>query len=407
MINIGIFFNKDGSANLYIILLWVLVLAVLTVLYLIYIYKNKKSIPDSNKLTYVVILIGIILLFFIPVGSDDILGYIAISRTFALHNANPYTVPFSQMTNDPMFGQLQTLWSGFGHIYGPIFVVIGGFLSVIGGNSLFFNLFIFKLFFLSLYILSLRLIKNLTTYKTSLYLYLLNPYIVFELLLNAHMEIVGVVFFLLGLYLLNNENLKRNIAGVIFLLMSVLVKYYTLFFLPFVFLYFFSKNNVKGKSVKMLLLFTITIALEVLVLLKTSGGFETIMNQAFKHATLYSFQAAPLVSILGLVLDKFGIENGLKISGIIGKIFFVVSYFVVLTISIYQKKYSFKWMVGFSAVSYGLLLLAFYNWLMPWYVLPLLVLLVLVRDRIKEKHVIDLIFFTVNFLAIFKYLIFN
>ncbi|MBI2028399.1 MAG: hypothetical protein HYT07_02205 [Candidatus Levybacteria bacterium] len=183
-----------------------------------------------------------ILIFSYPVFlSYDIFNYITTAKVLFFYHENPYIVMPIEFLGDPNLS--------FTHaankiaLYGPVWILLTGIPYIITFYSFIFTLFSFKLFISLFYILSIFLIFRITKNLFSVFLFSLNPLVVVEILVGGHNDIVMMAFVLLAFnYAIN----KKIIISVLFFVLSVLIKYATIFLLPvFVYLVYASIKRKK------------------------------------------------------------------------------------------------------------------------------------------------------------------
>lgn len=130
-------------------------------------------------------------------------------------------------------------------LYGPSWILFSSIPYFLGFGNFFLTLLNFKLFVAGFYIGSLVILWKLTKNLKAVYLFGLNPLVLTETLVSGHNDIVMICFALLSFSLL----LKRKfVSAIVLILVSIFIKYATLFLLP-TFCYVFFKK-IKREKIK-------------------------------------------------------------------------------------------------------------------------------------------------------------
>lgn len=212
------------------------------------------------------ILIGItcIVLFFSNTHmlSQDIFNYLTTAKVLFMYHENPYIIMPVEF-----IGDLNLLFTHAANkiaLYGPIWILLSGIPYLFGFGNFILTLFNFKLMMTLFYIGTILLVKKLSGYDFSLVLFALNPLVIVETLVGNHNDIVMMFFALLSYYLLKR---KKILLAILSLLVSILIKYATVFLIPIFILVVFKIlrnkkidwNDVYYKStISMLLIFLLS-----------------------------------------------------------------------------------------------------------------------------------------------------
>ncbi len=267
-------FPKSDSPN---IVKFLILSQVIFVLYLFFLYLTKKisfSFRENKKLFIYFIIIGLLIRmsvsFFsgdISYLSDDVYRYIWEGKLIT-NNYNPYITSPEEMMSTPLADT--TIYPKINHpwhvtIYPPMSQYLFALSYMISGDSLEgFKLLAFLFELLSL-LLMYQFIRKYQLPDWSFLIYLFSPFIMIEFLFSNHLDIFGLPILIGALILL--KDYKKQIYPISFLLaIGVLIKFYILFFIPFIFFYFGSKEKIK-----FLLIFTLTILLFYLPFTLNSG----------------------------------------------------------------------------------------------------------------------------------------
>ena len=239
------------------------------------IYILKINLP--KKYVYFLLAAGMslrfIFIFIEPIGSDDYYRYLWDGKVLA-QGINPYEYAPSDI-NLSKFHSVELP----SHVSFPKIKTISPPLSEalfyaaykIGGESFFglkILIFIFELF--TIFGLLLILKESKLNVKNIL-LYSLAPLPLFELLINAHVDGFGLPLLIFGIYFYLR---KKNNISLIFIGLSICVKYIGIILLPIL---FFTQKDMKEK-IKVIIIPLIVIMLSYLPFIFSANVFEALKN---------------------------------------------------------------------------------------------------------------------------------
>lgn len=174
------------------------------------IYRRAKT--GSNRILFGLIWAGVLvvsIIYLLTPGmmASDVYSYASYGRLLMLYHANPYFVPPLAFPHDITFQWVY--WKDVVSIYGPIWMVICGVLSVISSPTQLSLIITFRCFAvlahlinIALIIASLRVMKRSPrTILLGTFLYAWNPLVLMETAFSAHNDVFMVTFLLLGFYL--------------------------------------------------------------------------------------------------------------------------------------------------------------------------------------------------------------
>lgn len=376
----------DSSLTLRNNYLFLLVVGLLLLALIFYILSYKQIIENKINLKIIVaffIVFNLTLLFVWPIGSTDIFNYIYQSRVLSEHQANPYLASYDTFVNDKFYHIIKNQWSINTVNYGPIWVIMGSILSFIGGNSLLLTLFFFKLFFVLINFLSLYLIYKISNSVKTVFLYAWNPLILYEFALNGHNDVLIIFFTLLSLfYFLQQNKIKNHILSWVFLLLSILTKFYTIIFLPIFFLISLFKIKEKREKLFFSLITILTfIIIPIIFFLPFWNGIETFSGIKTQLSASSMIFTSPAILMFSSLLYSFHINNYFNLAQIIGKTIFIIFYcFVIIKLFLnhfIHNKLNKNDILKYSFFIYFIFLITAVSWLMPWYFILLITLLIL------------------------------
>jgi len=401
---------KFALGDNYIVLLdnnvFSLVIIILFLLLLMYIktFRLINNVPIKHIVVFAVVF-NFILLFVWPIASTDIFSYIYQSRVVSIHQANPYLVAYDSFTNDAFYDFIRNRWSSLPAIYGPAFFFIAVPFSYLAQNNIFLNMALFKVTFVILNIVNILLVHKITKSKRATFLYAWSPYFIFEFVGNTHHDVVIIFFLLLGIsFLVKKPSLINHLASWILVIISGLIKFYSLIFLPVFYFYIVTRL----KNWKDIVKFTILSGL-IFVLITVFFYFpfwesKQIFARVSNVFDLFIPFASPLILFYYALLNHSEVENFLAISRNLGRISFIIFYIPTMVYLVLKGKLRNSKELVFSILlmSTALFTSAF-NWLMPWYATLLATILILhlgLQKNFRWKKYLYLI----NILSILPYL---
>ena len=203
-----------------------------------------KLTPNAHY-TYVWIVLaggivatGLIFLFTPALLSQDIFVYADYGRTIVAHHANPYFVPPLQSSWPDPLTKLD-MWNAVVNAYGPLWLYLCSFLSLLLGDEPVRYIFAFRLLGLFVHILNIVLIiailralgQSRRTVMLAAFLYGSNPLVLVESCLDAHNDAFMVMFILLGIWLVRRAEqkdftqFKHYLLPLLAITMAVLIKF--------------------------------------------------------------------------------------------------------------------------------------------------------------------------------------
>ena len=222
------YFNRPLSAYIFIFLL-------ITMLSF-YLYCLIKAYAGKLSRTYVWVLVGItacVLTFSYNAFSYDLFNYIFDAKIITHYHQNPYEHKALDYAGDPMLSFMR--WTHRVYPYGPGWLALTTPLSFVGFQYFLPTFFLFKILMAASFVGSTYIIgKILQRIKPERELFgvvffALNPLVVIESLVSAHLDIVMIFFCLWSFYLLL---IKRYSTSFLLFIFSISIKFATVFLFP-------------------------------------------------------------------------------------------------------------------------------------------------------------------------------
>lgn len=358
-----------------------------------FIKSNRFSV---SQLLGLAVFFRLVLLIVTPNLSQDFYRFIWDGRML-FNSLNPYlTTPksFVEQGVSPI-AQSQELFMGMGLLnashytnYPPMSQLSYVIAALFGSKSILLSVIVMRLQIIladiGVFYFGKKILEHLELPVKSIFLYLLNPFIIIELTGNLHFEAVMAFFLVWSLYLLFK---KKWIISAIVLGLSVSVKLIPLLFLPLFLLYFFDKKfefkKIFQKQTRKSLLKYICFCLLVIgTTLVTFAPFISmkLINNFGASIGLW-FQNFEFNASIYYLIRWVGFKVvGWNIIGTVGKILPLVVILVVLIFSFARRNYDKKILLTsmlFSISSYLLLSTTIH----PWYLTIPLVLSVFTNYR--------------------------
>lgn len=223
------YFQRSTSTVVYLIL--VLLLFLSQIIFLLAALRGKIN---SKYVWKISILSVVLLLFSYPAFSHDIFNYIFDARIAVTHKVSPWAYTALDFPDD--------LWTRFMHWthrtypYGPGWLILTIPFYVAGLGKFTLTLLWFKVLGAISYLTSVWFIKKIlekVSFKNithGMLLFALNPLIIIESLISAHIDIAMTAFFLAAIYFALNQ--KNKMANWVMLLLSASIKYITVSAIP-------------------------------------------------------------------------------------------------------------------------------------------------------------------------------
>lgn len=215
-------------------LLYILSIVIFFIFYGIFIFWGIRKKIKTKEVVFLLCMTAAILFFSYPAMlSYDIFNYLATSKVLFFYHENPYLVMPIEFTGDSFLPFMHA--ANKIALYGPFWIILTGIPYLLGLGNFVLTLFASKLLTTLFYLLTVLIFWKLSKNVVSLILFSLNPLILVEILVSGHNDIAMMFLALLSFFLLTK---RKIVLATMFMILSILIKYSTIFLLP-VFLYIF------------------------------------------------------------------------------------------------------------------------------------------------------------------------
>ena len=289
-------FLLDDSDRLNQTLIYIGIMAILSIIYLL-IIKNRKEIFKSTKNMFIFIaIISFIFVLVIPFTCSDVFYYLGIGRLDGEYGQNPYYVTIEEFVNEgenSKYLEQDTVleqgyindWGDTTVVYGPVWTLICKVVSIFSFGNIDIGLFVFKLVNLIVHLINCYLIYKLSGKKIFTLIYGLNPFILIEGIASVHNDMFVILFTLLSLYFLLKK--KNLVISIVFIALATAIKYFTIILLPFMIIYYFRKESPKKRFLRCIqygILFLAVIAIPYLLYIQDKEVLSGLFVQQEKLA---------------------------------------------------------------------------------------------------------------------------
>jgi hypothetical protein len=280
------YFNRPLSTYLFITIISLLFCCYTSIL------NNIRSKKMEKKTVWRLILVTAgVLLFSYNAFSYDLFNYIFDAKIVTHYHQNPYDHKALDYAGDPMLGFMH--WTHRTYPYGPVWLGLTIPLSFIGFQYFLLTFLLFKVLAAASYVGTAyfigKIMKKVKPHDElfSVVVFALNPLVIIESLISAHLDIVMMFLAVYAIYALIE---KKYILACIVFLLSIGLKFATVFFFP-VFAVLLTLQIMKNKIPwrPTLSVGVFSMLLSVLAASQTSGNFQP----------WYLLTVIPFVALLG------------------------------------------------------------------------------------------------------------
>ena len=373
---------KNESIGLLSGIIVIALLLIFSILYILIIKKQKNIFKNRKEIMFFIIIISFLFMLTLPYLSSDIYYYIGDSWLLAKYGQNPYYTAVSDLQamgiNDEILNNTGC-WKSTTSIYGPIWNYISTFLVKFSFGNVTVALFIFKMASLFIHFINTNLVYKITKSNKCMLLYGLNPLILIEFLSNVHNDSYLILSILLALYFLVRK--KDKILTIIFLAISVAIKYSTILLVPFILIYIFRKETTLKRTIYCGISGIGIIALVVLFYMPFYLDYTVFTNMLVQNSK-YS-QSILLHFSLTMDRTSFDLIKSISIMG------FMIFYIDSLCVILFKRKITLKELMrkyNFTMILFIFIVLTTFQ---KWYILWLLPTIMWQRKNMR-KYIIYL-----------------
>ena len=360
------------------------------------IYFIGYYIIDLNKIPAKIILLTAfiysLILFTTPINkSSDTTAYLLGARVAFIGKYNPYTTPYIQFKSDVMYQNFKNYtWAEFPYTYSPLFLYISGIFLYIAGNNFITNIMIFRIFFLITFIAGTFIFKKISKNHQALYLYLLNPIVLNDLVKESHIESLLVLLILAGVYFFL---FKKFLRAFLSFISAFLIKINFIIFLPMVLIHMMRSGALSTKKIFIIAIAGASaIVLSYLPFWQGVDIFSRIIGLiSGSKFQLISINFVCLVLIPILTLFHKSLYDGYILSGQILFIAGIIIY-TFYSIRLFITKTDIYMLIKSLNFSYFIYLFFLINWFFPHYATILLLLSALIYGFKEEPRYLKYIF---------------
>jgi len=277
-------FNRSLSTYLYVgLIIWMFSLFVLTLRLAV---REKIT---SKKMWTIIICLAVILIPSYNAFSYDLFNYIFDARIVTNYHVSPYEFKPLDFPTDAMLSFMRSTHRVYP--YGPTWLGLTVPLTFAANEVFAISLLLFKTLSAAAFIGTAFFIKKiaeklkLQNVNLAVIIFALNPLVIIESLVSSHNEIVMMFFMVASIYMLFRN---KKITSILFLIISIGIKYATAIFAPLFLLRFFSKISDKR-------ILELAVFLSIFAVIITSLASGQNKNPEFQP--WYLLLAAPFISL--------------------------------------------------------------------------------------------------------------
>ncbi len=379
-------------------------------LFLVFIYFGFSLFVKDYSFKEILIFsifLNFILLFILPITSNDLYSYIYQSRVWTVFKASPYLIPYSHFPHDIYYDFLANAWSHRTSPYGPLFLLIKSFFTYLLSFSIWANIYSIKLFFIAINIINGYLVYRISDSKLAFYLYAFNPLILFEVAINGHNDVLFIFFILLSIFFFFKEKSNGKLLSYMFLSFSFFIKYISFILLPVFVMFNLWQEKKSINRFKLLFSYiTIFLLLAFILYFPFINSIWDIFMPLLDQASYQTVSMSPIILILFSIFSLFDQFDVIYLNSaiMIARCAFIM-YFIYLVYSLRKPQND-----SFSLIKkYNYLLLAFFacffTFLLPWYLISLMALVLLLLKNEFYKKPALLIFYSATVYGIMQYIL--
>lgn len=359
-------------------ILYIILLASLTILYFIILKNRKEMFQNTKKMFLFIAIIAIIFIAVLPFTSSDIFYYLGVGRLDSTYHQNPYYTTIKEFVNQENNQEyLQTdsvlatgnsnTWADTTVVYGPVWTLICKTIASLSFGNIDIGLLLFKIANMLVHLINCYFIYKISHKKIFTLIYGLNPLILIEGIACVHNDIWVALFILMALYFFAK---KKNLIGTVTCLaLATAIKYFAIIILPFLIIYYFRKEEPSKRLKKCIqygILFLVILAIPYLFYIRDLQVLSGLFVQQEKLAKSFYI-------ILTEYFKEPKVEVGTVNHLLLG--IFVIIYFFTCVILLNKKQIRLREEIrkaNYFIMAFLFLLITNFQ---PWYIIWLFPLL--------------------------------
>lgn len=328
------------------------IMQIFTVWLMVYGWIVIKKEPVKFKWIYVISIVFIFLSF--PWASRDTAAYMTSTRNLWGFHLNPYKTEIGTNINPWSVFIDDVFWAKNTSSYGPVFWFITW--PIVFSPNIIGAIWIYKIIVLLAFGISVYFFKKLLEVykidKSVLWLFLLNPAILFHTIGDCHNEIFVLMFLLTSVYFLKKHNWGK---GLFFWILSVFIKEYTLVLLPIMWK---NKNKISIKNI------LISMSILVVTLIGNLWIWGINLGQRYGEMSFIKnrciYKCSAIIAITNFFPTNWRFSCRIILFGLIG---------LIILYHYFGKKFDELKYIFWILMA---LFFVYTTWLTPWY--PVLII---------------------------------
>lgn len=358
-----------------------LVLPLLTILAVLLLVR-LRFLPKHNLLFWIplgTLLLALPFFFTKPLGSQDVYAYGYYGRLAATYQVNPYTIDAQTVLHDPYLDATLADHT-FQTSYGPLWTSLEGLVIRIAGTHVQFSVLLFRILglgsLLGIVFLLWRMLPKNSLSSLALVAVAWNPYVLFEVVSNAHNDTWMMLWVVLALFAVYK---KWYLFAPLALTVAGLMKFVPFLFVPVFFVVLiravYRDKQFRELSVGVLL----SALLTVLAFMPYWSGLATFHTLFLLGGTftLPFYHPLQLIAWFVQLLGVDGLQSTF-VARVVGSTIGLLLSAFVLFLAFRKKQLSLALLL---VVQSAVLLALFVVYFQPWYLLWVLLLLPLLQKR--------------------------
>ncbi len=373
-------------------------------------------LPGKIRLKYILIsvsLLGLICVFFPVVTSSDVFSYIAYARIGVIYHHNPLTTWPASIINDQVITYIY--WVNQPSAYGPVWAMITSFLQWIlglnGPAGILRMLMALRFLGLGMHLGSTALIWSISGYlqRQSGFLsheqraratlaFALNPLLLFEAAVNAHVDATLLFFILLSIWVMarrERPSFQAYLVAGLLLALATCIKINVVLLAPALFIYLW---KVRSWHFWRVLAVAVTYGATIVLLYAPfwdKGRLLAVLK--FNPATYRNINSVP--EFVNRLFNALTFFNPVKLSygaaspsehvtHAVSMILFALIYLALCWVALRPGRVdTLPKLIGWMAVSWLLYCFIGSPWFWPWYLVTFLGLFAILESLHTETWI--------------------